>query len=295
MSATYCLTLSLPAAAVPAVEAVFEPLGGAIVTGGRDGEGLVPWQLYLAEPPSPEELERLVDIACEVAGLSVPPVYRLDELPEVDWVAESQKALPPIVAGRFRIRGSHVTEPAPPGTVDLLIDANAAFGTGRHETTRGCLLALQDVARRRSAARRVSPILDMGCGSGVLAMAAAKLWPCRVLGVDNDAPSLAVAAANLKANGVADAVGLLLSDGFRHSGVRRAGPYELILANILAEPLCSMAEDVKRHLAPGGLVVLSGLLITQERQVLARYRAAGLVLVRRYRLAEWSTLVLKGA
>lgn len=290
MSATYCLSLSLPAAAVDAFEAIFEPLDGAIVTGGRDTQGLVPWQLYLAEPPAAEEIERLLAIACEVADIGTPPAYSLDKLPEVDWVAESQKALPPILAGRFRIRGSHVTEPAPPGAVDLLIDANAAFGTGRHETTRGCLLALQDIAKRR----QVSVTLDMGCGSGVLAMAAAKLWPCRVLGVDNDAPSIRVAQENLKANGVADAVTLLCGDGFRDARVRKGGPYELILANILAEPLCRMAEDVKRHLAPGGLVILSGLLTTQERQVTARYRAAGLVLVKRYRLAEWSTLMLKG-
>ncbi|WP_340115427.1 50S ribosomal protein L11 methyltransferase [Pelagibius sp. 7325] len=289
MSATYCLSLSLPSAAVHAFEAIFEPLDGAIVTGGRDPQGMVPWQLYLAEPPAAEEIERLLAIACEIADIATPPAYSLDKLPEVDWVAESQKALPPILAGRFRIRGSHVTEPAPPGAVDLLIDANAAFGTGRHETTRGCLLALQDIAKRRP----VSLILDMGCGSGVLAMAAAKLWPCRVLGVDNDAPSIRVAAENLKANGVVDAVTLLCGDGFRDARVRQAGPYDLILANILAEPLCRMAEDVKRHLAPGGLVILSGLLTTQERQVTARYRAAGLVLVTRYRLAEWSTLVLK--
>ena len=292
MTATYCLTLSLPAAALDAFEAVFEPLGGALVTGGRDAAGLVPWQLYLSDPPDAGELDRLMALASEVAGLRTPMVYSLDRLPDIDWVTESQKALPPITAGRIRVRGSHVTEPAPPGAIDLLIDANTAFGTGRHETTRGCLLALQDIAKRRPVTDPVTRILDMGCGSGVLAMAAAKLLPCRVLGVDNDAPSIRVAAANLKANGVADTVTLLLGDGFRDADVRRAGPYELILANILAEPLCRMAVDVKRHLAPGGLVVLSGLLITQERQVLARYRAAGLTLVRRYRLGEWSTLVL---
>jgi ribosomal protein L11 methyltransferase len=293
VSATYCLSLCLPAQALDAFEAVFEPLGGALVTGGRDAEGRVPWQLYLSEPPAAAELERLLALAAEVAGLEDAPACSLEELPETDWVAESQKALPPVTVGRIRVRGSHVAAPAPPGTIDLLIDANAAFGTGRHETTRGCLMALQDIAKRRPASDPLSPILDMGCGSGVLAMAAAKLWPCRVLGVDNDAPSLRVAAANLKANGVADTVTLLLGDGFRDARVRRAGPYTLILANILAEPLCAMAESVKRHLAPGGRAVLSGLLVTQERQVLARYRAAGLRLERRYRLGEWSTLVLR--
>ncbi|MEQ8354901.1 MAG: 50S ribosomal protein L11 methyltransferase [Kiloniellaceae bacterium] len=293
MSETYCLTLSLPVQALDAFEAVFEPLGGALVTGGHDAAGLVPWQLYLSDPPEAGELDRLVELAKEVAGLRSSLIYSLDKLPDIDWVAESQRALPPIAAGRFRVRGSHVTEPAPPGAIDLLIDANAAFGTGRHETTRGCLLALQDIAKTRGARRPVTRILDMGCGSGVLAMAAARLWPCRVLGVDNDAPSIRVAAENLRANGVADAVRLLLADGFRDARVRRAGSYELILANILAEPLCQMAADLTRHLAPGGTVVLSGLLIGQERQVIARYRAAGLVLVRRYHLGEWSALVLR--
>ncbi len=295
MSATYCLTLSVPAGAVDTFEAIFEPLDGAIVTGARDRTGVVPWQLYLAERPEAAEVERLIGIACEVAGIAEAPAYSLEPLPDIDWVAESQKALPPITAGRFRVRGSHVTEPAPPGAIDLLIDANAAFGTGRHETTRGCLLALQDIARKRPVTWPITRILDMGCGSGVLAMAAAKLWPCRVLGVDNDAPSIKVAEENLKANGVADTVRLLLGDGFKDARVRREGPYELILANILAEPLCAMARDVVAHLAPGGTVILSGLLITQERQVTARYRAAGLALAKRYHLGEWSTLVLRAA
>lgn len=290
---TWRLSLSLPEPALPAFEAVFEPLEGAIVTGARDAEGLVSWQLFLAEAPGDAEIQRLVEIAGEVSGVHSPLLYSLERLPDVDWVVESQKALPAIAVGRIRVRGSHVSDPAPPGVIDLLIDANAAFGTGRHETTRGCLEALQDIARQR-AAQAVSPVLDMGCGSGVLAMAAAKLWPCRVLGVDNDLPSLQVAEANLRANGVADRVSLVLSDGFRDARVRRNGPYQLVLANILAEPLCAMAEQVRRNLLPGGLVVLSGLLTTQERQVQARYRAAGLVLERRYRLAEWSTLVMKG-
>ncbi len=293
MSATYCLTLSLPVEALDAFDAVFEPLGGALVTGGPTPEALVPWQLYLGEAPEPEELDRLVELAKETAGIRATLIYSLDKLPDIDWVAESQRSLPPITAGRFRIRGSHVVEPAPPGAFDLLIDANAAFGTGRHETTRGCLLALQDIAKRRPVTKPVTRILDMGCGSGVLAMAAAKLWPCRVLGVDNDAPSLEVAAANLRANAVADSVYLLLSDGFRDAAVRQAGPYDLILANILAEPLCRMAQDLSRHLAPGGLAVLSGLLIGQERPIISRYRAAGLVLERRYHLGDWSTLVLR--
>ncbi|NIA68655.1 50S ribosomal protein L11 methyltransferase [Pelagibius litoralis] len=289
MTATYCLTLALPEPSLTAFEAVFEPLGGALVTGGKDAAGLIPWQLYLADPPGPEELDRLLTLGAETAGIETPG-HRLEQLPEVDWVAESQRSLPAITAGRFRIRGSHITGPAPWGAIDLLIDANAAFGTGRHETTRGCLLAMQALAKRRS----VEKVLDMGCGSGVLAMAAARLWPCSVLGVDNDAPSLVVTRENLRSNGVSDRVTVMLSDGFRRAEIRARGPYDLILANILAAPLCAMAQDLRCHLAPGGVVVLSGLLVSQEQPVIARYRAAGLRLVTRYRLAEWSTLVLAG-
>ncbi len=289
MTATYCLTLALPEPALAAFEAVFEPLGGALVTGGKDADGLIPWQLYLGDAPEEAELDRLLALAAEVAGIETPR-HDLERLPEVDWVAESQRSLPAITAGRFRIRGSHITEPAPWSAIDLLIDANAAFGTGRHETTRGCLLAMQDLAKRRT----VTQVLDMGCGSGVLAMAAARLWPCRVLGVDNDAPSLAVTRENLRNNGVGDRVKVMLSDGFRRAEIAAQGPYDLILANILAEPLCGMARDLRRHLAPGGMVVLSGLLVSQERSVIARYRSAGLPLSRRYRLEDWSTLVLGG-
>lgn len=289
MTATYCLTLALPEPALAAFEAVFEPLGGALVTGGKNADGLIPWQLYLAERPEDAELDRLLALAAETADIKTPG-HSFEQLPEIDWVAESQRSLPAVAAGRFRLRGSHITEPAPRGSIDLLIDANAAFGTGRHETTRGCLLAMQDLAKRRT----VSQVLDMGCGSGVLAMAAARLWPCRVLGADNDAPSLVVTRENLRNNGVGDRVSVLLSDGFRRAEIAAQGPYDLILANILAEPLCSMARDLRRHLAPGGTVVLSGLLVSQERSVIARYRSAGLPLKRRYRLDDWSTLVLGG-
>ncbi len=248
---------------------------------------------YLAEPPEKTELARLLALAAETAAVEA-PVFSLEKLPDIDWVAESQRALPAITAGRFRLRGSHITAPAPWGAIDLLIDANAAFGTGRHETTRGCLLAMQALSKRHAAKRRaVERVLDMGCGSGVLAMAAAKLWPCRVLAVDNDAPSIEVAQQNLRNNGVADCVQLLLSDGFRRAAV--AGPYDLILANILAEPLCRMAQDLSRHLAPGGVAILSGLLVGQEQAVIARYRIADLRLVHRFHLEEWSTLVLQAS
>lgn len=288
MSAPYCLSMSLPAAAVDAFEAIFEPLDGAIVTGGRDAQGLVSWQLYLGDAPEKEEIERLLDIACDVAGLPERPAYSLDRLPEVDWVAESQKALPPIRAGRFWLYGAHVRRPPPAGAVALRIEAGAAFGTGRHESTRGCLIALDALARRR--ALRPRRALDMGCGSGVLAMAIARLWHCPVLAVDNDPASVAVARENVGLNRVGDWVRVTAGDGYRASAVRRSGRFDLIVANILAGPLIAMAGDLARHLAPGGRAVLAGLLRPQEQAVTARHRAAGLRLDRRIRLGEWSIL-----
>ena len=165
-----------------------------------------------------------------------------------------------------------------------------AFGTGRHESTFGCLLALTQLAQRR----RFYNTLDMGCGSGILAMAMAHLWHCPVLAVDNDADSVRVAAENARENRVGEWIEAHCGDGYKSHLVARRGPYDLIVANILAEPLCAMATDLKRHLAPGGYVILAGLLTRQQRQVVARHRGQGMRLVKRLHFGEWTTLVLQG-
>ncbi|HMB77473.1 MAG TPA: 50S ribosomal protein L11 methyltransferase, partial [Kiloniellaceae bacterium] len=223
-----------------------------------------------------------------VAGIAAPDVV-VAALPETDWVAESQKGLPALRAGRFFLYGSHFEGALPSDAIALLVEANAAFGTGRHESTKGCLLALSALAKRR----RFHRVLDMGCGSGVLAMAAARLWPCRVLAVDNDPVAVKVARVNAALNGVARQVATARSEGYRAAEVAAAGPYDLILANILAEPLNAMARDLQCHLAAGGLAVLSGLLDSQARQVRLRHRAQGLRLCRRIRLGDWTTLILQ--
>jgi ribosomal protein L11 methyltransferase len=246
-------------------------------------------QIYLTGKPARKGVARLV--AAGALGAEVaPPVFSIERLADVDWVAESEKALTPIRAGRFYLHGAHVGAAAPPGSTDLLIEANMAFGTGHHESTRGCLLALDALARRR----RMKRALDMGCGSGVLAMAIARLWRGRVLAVDKDPESLRITRANADLNGVAAYIETRRSDGYRNRAVRRGAPYDLIVANILAEPLTAMAKELRRHLARGGTAVLSGLLTEQERPVLARHLGQGLCLARRIRLGEWVTLVLKG-
>jgi len=282
------LRLTVPEEAVSIMEAALEELGGALVISNPDAAGQVPLVLYLTAEPSRQALAARILSAAAAAGIAAPALH-LEPMQVVDWVAESQKGLPAISAGRFYLYGSHVLAPPPAGAKALLVDANAAFGTGRHESTKGCLIAMSDLAK----ARHVSSVLDMGCGSGVLALAAARLWPRQVLAVDNDPAAVRVARSNAAANAVARFVTVRQSEGYRAALVSRRGPFELILANILAEPLNAMAGDLRRHLAPGGLAVLAGLLTAQERMVLARHRAQGLHWVRRIRLGDWSTLVLR--
>lgn len=288
MSAIYRLSLKAPAAAAELLDGALAALEGALATDVPDREGRVRMTWYFGDEPDRGWVTARLAAAALAGGVAVPD-FELGLLPETDWVAESQAELQPIRAGRFWVHGSHVTGPAPGGAIPLLIDANQAFGTGRHETTYGCLVALSELARRRRPER----VLDLGCGSAVLALAAAKLWPAaRVLAADIDPAAVAVAAGNVRANG-APWIETLGATGYAHPRLRAAAPYDLIVANILAGPLCRLALDTARHLAPGGLVVLSGLLVRQERRVLAKHRAVGLRLVARRQVNEWSVLVLR--
>lgn len=281
--------LAVPEAAQAAFEAALEPLGGALAIGLPDAAGLVPLQLFLSEQPEQATLDGALEAAAQAAGIETPAV-RVTALAETDWVAESQRNLPAVRAGRFYLHGCHITAAPPPASIPLLVDANTAFGTGRHETTRGCLLALEGLAKAGFRPRR---LLDLGCGSGILALGMARLWRRPVLAADNDPVATAVTATNARINRLGRFVRPLVSEGYRHRGIRAAGHYDLIVANILAEPLADMAADLRARLAPGGRAVLSGLLTSQERLVLNPHRALGLRLVRRLRLAEWSTLVLR--
>ena len=264
------------------IELALEPLGGAIATDHRPAAGDVPIALYLQNKP---ERARVVALLGE-AGVAAPDVT-IEALPDTDWVAESQKALSPIQAGPFYIYGAHVTAPPPAASIPLLIDANAAFGTGRHESTRGCLVALAVLAKER----RVQRALDMGCGSGILAIAIAKLWDALVLAVDNDAKAIGVAAENARINGVSSAIDARHGDGYHCAAVGSDGPYDLIVENILADAICAMAPDLARHLASGGIAILSGLLAEQADEVLAAH--APLRLKRQWRLGDWVTLLVE--
>ena len=229
-------------------------------------------------------------LAQAAAGLDLPtPRISLAPLPQRDWVTASLRALPPVHAGRFFVHGAHDRGQAPAGAIALEVEAGRAFGNGRHETTNGCLLALDRLAKTRCFHRP----LDLGCGAGVLALAMARLWRVPVIASDIDPWAVAVAKANSRQNCLHPWVRPVLADGFTHPALAAGAPYDLIMANILARPLQRMAPAIAAHLAPGGRLVLSGLLTKQEAQIRTAYRIQGLCLVRRRRIGGWVTLELQ--
>ena len=212
-------------------------------------------------------------------------------LPDVDWIKLSQEGLPPVRAGRFFVFGAHDAGTIPFGVIPIRIEAGMAFGTGHHETTALCLATLSGLARQRA----FSNVLDLGCGSGLLGIGAAKLWRRKVMASDIDPVSVAIAKDNARANGVEPLLCTLCADGLLHPMLRQAAPFDLVLANILAGPLTRLAPEIAAVMAPNAVVVLSGLLRWQENLVLSYYRAQGLVLTQIYRDSSWSALVLRNA
>ena len=214
-------------------------------------------------------------------------VVTVEALADADWLAMSLSGLPPVRAGRFFVYGAHDRGRIPPNAVALRIEAGAAFGTGHHGTTVGCLQAWNDLIK----ARRFGKVLDVGAGTGVLAIAAARTGARLARGTDIDAPSVRIARENAALNGAR--AEFVHASGLGHQSVRSAAPYDLVFANILAPPLVALAQDIRGALRPGGVAILSGLLRTQERRVLAAYRSRGFRLLRRIHRDAWATLVLE--
>lgn len=241
---------------------------------------------YFAGEPEPEWLARLGTMA------SGTPV--VERLPDTDWVTLSQAGLEPVVAGRFHVATRDHAHERRAGQIGLVIDAGLAFGTGQHATTSGCLRALDRLARTR----RFANILDVGTGTGVLAFAAANLWRrARVTASDIDPVAAVVARANARVNRLrlgsgAGRIDIFAANGVRDRRIGARAPYDLIIANILAQPLVDLASAIVAKLAPGGVVVLAGLLDTQAVRVAAAYQARGLEFVATSG-GEWPTLVLR--
>jgi len=242
--------------------------------------------LYFSQPPDQPAIR---DLVAAVAGDEIATTIQFETVEAKDWVKSSLEGLAPVPAGRFVVYGQHDRARVPPNKLGIEIEAALAFGTGHHGTTRGCLLLLDQVLKQRTPNR----VLDLGSGTGVLAIAAAKALHSGVLATDIDARSAIVAAENARLNGVGHLVESICATGFAAPQLRARAPFDLIMANILANPLRQMAPTMAAHLAPSGLLILSGLLPDQAAGVVAAYRAVGIVLLQRIQINGWSSLLLR--
>lgn len=248
--------------------------------------------------PPAQRVEAYFDVTPDMQALAVSlrdigkagiGVAYAEAVPDENWVTISQAALPPVIAGRFTVHGSHDSARVGHGPGAIQIDAGEAFGTAHHATTLGCLLAI-DRLTRRHAFRRV---LDLGCGSGVLAIAAARVLPrAEIIASDIDAIATDVASENARINRVGRRIRFVTATGLDHPDLRRDEYFDLIIANILARPLIELAPRLRGALSPQGRLVLSGLLVTQAAEVFANYRSAGFILEKRDDVVGWTILTL---
>ena len=251
----------------------------------EDGSGL--WEVggYFTESPDEAGLALLT-------AMFEAKSFVVSEVPETDWVAHVRRELAPVEAGRFFVYGSHDADKLPEGRIPLLIEAAMAFGTGHHGTTLGCLKALDYLLDQGFRGEKVA---DIGCGTAVLAMAAARVWDGTVLASDIDQVAVEVAEANLKANGMDGQVTCLEAAGFDNPDLQAQAPFDLIFANILKGPLVALAPDVAANLRPGGYAILSGILNEQADGVVEVYAQNGINPERRDEIGEWTTLLLRKA
>ena len=251
----------------------------------EDGSGM--WEVggYFMDAPDD------IALALLAAAHGAKP-FVISELPETDWVAKVRRELVPVHAGRFYVYGSHDADTVPEGVEPLLIEAAMAFGTGHHGTTQGCLRALD---RLIEAGVTCHDVADIGCGTAVLAMAAARVWPETVLASDMDQVAVDVAEANVAANDLAGRVVCLEAMGFEHPQIHDAAPFDLVFANILKQPLIDLAPDMARHLAPQGFAILSGILNDQGDEVAEVYARNGINTWHREEIGDWTTLTLRKA
>lgn len=246
------------------------------------------FEAILDREPDRAALEARFALLTSAAGIECESLT-VERLPEKDWLAENRTQFPPVEVGRFFVYGSYFQSRIPPGRFPVMLDVGMAFGSGTHGSTRGCLLALDGLSRRR----RFRHPLDLGTGSGILAITMAQCWRVAVAAVDVDPVAVRVARGNAARNSVARLVRPVVGGKPHDATLRRAGAYDLIVANILARPLEKLAPTLARALARKGMLVLSGILASQAAGVVAAYRAQGICLKCRIRLGDWTTLVLR--
>ena len=311
MAETYLVRIPVPREHAEVFEGLLASLSEAVVgrqaplidTGVdlRDSDELTV-MAYLSEQPQTETVAALVAMGQHLSGLTEID-FDIETLPDIDWVAESQSALTAIHAGRFFLRGSHDPSPVPAGAVGLLIDAQNAFGTGHHDTTHGCLELItgllrgrprsQSQSQSRRLGRRAPQVLDLGAGSGVLALAWARASHQPVLGSDIDPATVGVAAVNARRNGVRHLARFVPAAGIGHKAIRTGGRNDIVFANILSGHLINLAPSIASVTASGGRVLLAGLLRRQEQQGERSFLALGFRTERRLRRGPWAMLQLR--
>lgn len=269
------------------VDAVSERDDLALTVSAHENEDTGEW-FFEATCDSPPNLEAFNELARQVLGgevtFSVEPID-----PEINWVAKSLEGLAPVIAGGFYVYGSHESGPIPEGLTPMRIDAAQAFGTGHHETTTGCLEAIEAILKTKSP----SSMIDVGTGTGVLAIALAKRTGKKVLATDIDPIAVTTTDDNAVDNGVPDLIDSLEATGLDHPGIAARAPYDLVVANILAGPLTELAPGMGVITMAGGTAVLSGILNTQADGVIAAYEKAGFILRDHLKRKDWTTLVLE--
>lgn len=274
---------ALEAAGVHLTETLYPPAAAISLTAIEPEAPDGAWRLEAYFPQAPDRAL----LAAALSGFAIEGP-RIEQLPDIDWVAHALSGLGVVEAGRFLLYGSHDADRLPRDTdkIPIRIDANQAFGTGHHPTTAGCLTLLG-----RLGGIAPQAVLDLGCGSAALAIAAAKLWKTEILASDIDERSVEIATGNIAVNGVADLVNAICADGFSDPRIRVRAPYDFVFANILAGPLVDFAPAMAEHIGRGGRAMLAGLMAGQEAAVRAAYEAAGFRLLNRLDHAVWPVLL----
>lgn len=292
---TFGFKACIPGSAAEQIGAALEELGVSVFLRNEEATDGDHWTISLTTYGAPDlaAIRAQLDRTAEEGGfaaLTADAVIDAEKLPETDWLRHVHDNFPPVEAGRFFIYGSHYSGEKPEHLVPLCIDAATAFGSGEHETTKGCLIAFDRLAENHT----FENALDMGCGSGILAIGMLKIWPgIRAAAVDIDPESIVVTERHAQMNGVADLLQMQAGDGYAAPLAQQQAPYDLIAANILAGPLIDMAPQLDAALKPGGFCVLSGLLARQENDVVAAHSACGLRLVDKIELGDWRALILQ--
>jgi ribosomal protein L11 methyltransferase len=288
MTGGWKVTVVVPGEAAATFTAALEADAMAVTEFEQDARG--PWivEAYYAGMPDRVALSAAVSLAAAATGIAEPHVQCMP-LPVRDWLAENRESFVPIRIGRFFVHPSHFDGVPPPGAIRIQVDAASAFGSGEHASTRGCLLALDRLARRGPPGR----VLDLGCGSGILAVAMAKLWRGQGLASDIDPEAVRVTRRNLRTNGVAGNVRVMCAKGFGHLALLQGAPYALIVANILARPLIGLAREIASRLTEPGTLIVSGILAEQAHWVAGAYGRCGLRLLHVDTHDGWSTLTLQ--